>query len=549
MTVQQQQIQTHRPVVMGQNGMVVSAHPLASQAGLRILQEGGNAMDAAVATAATLNVVEPYMSGVGGLGVLQCYVAREQRLRVLNFSGRAPYAATPDRFMLETREVGARASLVPGNVAGWLTLLETYGSMARERVLAPAIAYAEQGFPLSYNNHLYLHSHQALLSRFPTSAAVFLPYGQAPRAGERLVQRDLAQSLRTLAEGGREAFYRGPLAKAIVAFLETQDGLLTLDDFADYEAVWEEPIRTSYRGYDVYAPPPNSSGFQVLETLNILEQFDVQALGYGTSRYLHLLMEAAKLSVTDRIAYAGDPEHHPVPLDRLLDPDYAKAQLNRIDWQRAARVVGERPTGETIADVIRPGIAPTYRDGLTTYLTTTDREGNVVSLTQTLGAGFGGGLVMGDTGIFLNNMCLWFEIDPAIDLPNRIAPGKRVDFCVSPIQVFRDGAFTLSIGTPGSYGILQTTVQMLMHVLDFGMTIQEALELPRFRYFEDRRVEMEDRFPAAVRQELSELGHEIDSIGDWSPSVGGGQGIFHVPGSGVYQGGADPRRDGYAVGF
>ncbi len=334
-----------------------------------------------------------------------------------------------------------------------------------------------------------------------------------------------------------------------MTFLQAQDGLLTLEDMADYEAVWQEPIRTAYRGYDVYAPPPNSSGFQILETLSILDQCDVQALGYGSSRYLHLLIEAVKLSVTDRIAYAGDPEHTPVPLQQLLDPDYAKAQLNRIDWQRAARVAGERPAGETIADVLRPGIAPAYRDGLTTYLTTADREGNVVSLTQTLGSAFGGGLVMGETGILLNNMCLWFEIDPTADGPNRVAPGKRVDFCVSPVQVFRDGAFTLSMGTPGSYGILQTTVQMLVHMLDFGMTIQEALELPRFRCFEDRRVEMEDRFPAAVRQEIEALGHQIDAIGDWSVSVGGGQGLFHAPGSGVYQGGADPRRDGYAAGF
>ena len=545
----EQQIQTHRPVVMGQNGMVVSAHPLASQAGLRILQEGGNAMDAAVATAATLNVVEPYMSGVGGLGVLLCYAAHDNRLRVLNFSGRAPRAATPDRFTLETREVGARASLVPGNVAGWMTLLDTYGSMRRAQVLTPAITYAEQGFPLSYNNHRYLHSHQALLSRFPTTAATFSPHGKAPKAGTLFQQKSLAKSLRAIAEGGQEAFYRGSLAKRIVAFLQAHDGLLTLDDFADYQAVWEEPIHTTYRGYDVYAPPPNSSGFQILETLNILHHADVQALGYGTSAYLHLFMEAAKLSVTDRIAYAGDPERAPIPLDRLLAPQYAKAQFDRIDWRQAARVEGERPAAETIADILRPGIAPAYRDGLTTYLSTADREGNIVSLTQTLGTGFGSGLIMGDTGIFLNNMCWWFEIDAASDHPNVIAPGKRVDFCVSPMQVFHNGAFTLSIGTPGSYGILQTTAQMLAHMLDFGATIQEALELPRFRYFEDRRVEMEDRFPAAVRQELAALGHQIESIGDWSPSVGGGQGIFHEPGSGVYQGGADPRRDGYAAGF
>ena len=295
--------------------------------------------------------------------MLLCYAARDDSLRVLNFSGRAPEAATPDRFTLETCEVGARASLVPGNVAGWMTLLDTYGSMPRGQVLTPAITYAEQGFPLSYNNHRYLHSHQALLSRFPTTAAIFSPRGEAPRAGTIFQQKALAKSLRAIAEGGQEAFYRGSLAKAIVTFLQAHDGLLTLDDFANYQAVWEEPIRAAYRGYDVYAPPPNSSGFQILETLNILQHGDVQGLGYGTSAYLHLLMEAAKLSVTDRIAHAGDPERTPVPLDRLLDPAYAKAQFDRIDWRQAARVEGERPAAETIADVLRPGVAPAYRNG------------------------------------------------------------------------------------------------------------------------------------------------------------------------------------------
>lgn len=539
----------HRPVVMGCHGMVAAAHPLASQAGLRMLLEGGNAFDAAVAAAATLNVVEPYMSGLGGIGVLLCYVAREQRLRVLNFSGRAPYAARPELYTPEAQLLGLLAPLVPGNVAGWLTLLETYGSMERQRVLAPAIAYAEQGAPLTYNNSAYIANNSHILAQFPTSAQIFLSEGNVPQPGSVLRQPALAQSLRQLAEGGQEAFYRGSLAERIVRFVEQHGGLLTRQDLADYAAVWEEPIHTTYRGYDVYVPPPNASAFQVLETLNILEGFDLGALGCGTPETLHLVMEASKLSITDRIAHAGDPEHHPIPLDVLLSKDYAQAQRQRLDRRQAATVCGERAMAERHAVALRPGVHTTYASGLTTHLAAADAAGNVVTLTQTLGNAFGCGVAIGDTGILLNDMTYWFEIDPATQSPNLIAPWKRVDFCLAPMQVLRDGGFCLSLGTPGSYGILQTTVQMLLHILDFAMPIQAAIEAPRFRYFEGRRVEMEARFPLETRQALHQRGHQIDVLDAWSPSVGGGQGILRHPASGALLGGADPRRDGYVVGF
>lgn len=539
----------HRPVVMGGNGMVASANPLASQAGLRMLLEGGNAMDAAVATAAALNAVEPYMSGVGGIGVLLCYVAREKRVRVLNFSGRAAAAAEPHLYTVESREVGSRAPLVPGTVAGWLKLLDTYGTMERSRVLAPAIDYAEQGIPVSHNNHLFIHNNRSLLERFSTSSDIFLAGGHAPRAGSRLRQAALAQSLRRIAKGGHEIFYRGELAKEIVAFVESQGGLLSRQDFETYDAVWEDPISTSYRGFDVYVPPPNSSAFQVLNTLNIVEADDLASLGFGTPESLHLLIEAAKLSVTDRIAYAGDPDYTDIPIHGLLSKAYAASQRGRIDASRAASVVGERPSSVWPGDVMRAGVPVPYTNGMTTHLAAADAEGNVVTLTQTLGNAFGCGMAVADTGILLNNMALWFEIDPDHDHPNRIAPGKRVEFCLAPTQVFRDGEFRMSIGTPGSYGILQTTVQMLLAMLDFDLNIQAAIEAPRFRTFDGQRVELEDRFSESTRQALRDMGHAVESIGDWSLSVGGGQGLTRDPDSGVWQGGADPRRDGYAVGW
>jgi gamma-glutamyltranspeptidase/glutathione hydrolase len=540
---------SHRPVVMACNGMVVSAHPLASQAGLRMLLEGGNAIDAAVATAATLNVVEPYMSGVGGIGVLLCYLAKEQRLRVLNFSGCAPLAAEPHLFDLESRRVGSRAALVPGNVAGWLTLHETYGRMARGRVLTPAIDYAAAGFPMTHKNTRLFQANLPLLRQFPTTAKVFLPQGDPPRAGNLLRQPGIAQSLRAIAEGGQEVFYRGPLAEAIVRFVEQHGGLLSRNDLATYQPTWEEPLTTTYRGYDLHVPPPNSSGFQILATLNILEGCDALASGYGTPASLHCLMEAIKLSVTDRIKYAGDPLFSPIPLAGLLSKDYATQQRRRIDPNKAGLVRGERYTAAKIAGALPAGIPEEYVSGLTTHLAAADAEGNVVSITQTLGNAFGSGMVVGDTGILLNGMADWFDIDADGNSPNLIAPGKRVDFCVAPVQVFEQGGFRLSLGTPGSYGILQTTVQMLVYLLDYGMTIQEAIEAPRFRYLEGRRVQLENRFPGAVRTILHGLGHQPQLVGDWSHVVGGGQGIVRDPESGVWQGGADPRRDGYAVGF
>ncbi|MGE3540705.1 MAG: gamma-glutamyltransferase [Candidatus Tectimicrobiota bacterium] len=541
--------QAHRPVVMGCHGMVTSAHPLASQAGLRMLLEGGNAFDAAVAAAATLNVVEPYMSGVGGIGVLLCYIAAEKRLRVLNFSGRAPYAAVPERYTPETQLLGLAAPLVPGNVAGWCTLLDTYGSMALQRVLAPAIAYAEQGVPLTTVHSAFIANNRQVLASFPTSAQIFLPQATVPAPGTVLRQRDLAQSLRLLAEGGQDVFYRGALADRMLRVIAQRGGLLTRQDLQEYRAAWEEPISTTYRGYEVYVPPPNSSAFQILEALNILEGDDLDRLGYATPAALHLLMEAVKLSVTDRIAYAGDPEHHAIPLERLLSKDYARLQRQRINPQQAALVWGERAMAERHPEVLRPGVPASYASGLTTHLAAADAAGNVVTLTQTLGMAFGCGMVLGDTGIFLNNMMYWFETDPTLKSPNLVAPRKRVDFCLAPMQVFRDGVLYMSLGTPGSYGILQTTVQMLLHHLDYGMNIQEAIEAPRFRYFEGRRVEMENRFPQATRQAMEALGHQVDTLEAWSPSVGGGQGIVRHPESGAWQGGADPRRDGYAVGF
>ncbi len=538
----------NRPVAMGVNGMVSSAHPLASAAGLRVLMEGGNAFDATVATAAALNVVEPYMSGIGGIGVALAYVAAEGRVRALNFSGRAPLAAVPSRFAKETKENGILACLVPGNVAGWLTLHETYGSMDRERLFQPAIGYAENGFPVTYlcSETIALTAH--LLRSHPDSAAAFLGDADSvPPPGSRLRLPQLAGSLREIAEQGLDAFYTGELARRIVGGNQAMGGLFTVEDFTDYRAEWQEPISIDYRGFQVLTAPPNSSAFQVLQTLKLVETVGPPALSFQHPDTLHLVMEAVKLSITDRIEYAGDPDYVSAPLKALLSGAYAAEQRKRISMKAAAVVSGEHYATIRPAGALTPGSLEAFDAGMTTHFAVADREGNVVTVTQTLGGGFGSGVAAADTGIFLNNMMSYFDLDEGS--PNLVSPGKRVDFVVAPTQTLRNGKFFLSMGTPGSWGILQTTPQMLMNVLDFGMNVQQAIEAPRFRYFTERSVEMEERFPAQVRRELESRGHEVTVIEAFSRRVGGAQAIQFDADSGVFQGGADPRRDGYALGW
>ena len=297
-------------------------------------------------------------------------------------------------------------------------------------------------------------------------------------------QPQLARSLRLIAQKGQEVFYRGELAQRIAKAVQELGGLITEDDLAQYEAEWQEPISISYRGFKVSTGPPNLSAFQVLQTLKIMEEFRAMDLIYGSPRTLHLLMEAIKLAVTDRIQFAGDPDVADIPVETLLAEEYAAKQRQRIDPSRAATVMGGRWVKENPAGSLTPGIRAGRTDGSTTHFAVADKDGNVVTVTQSLGSGFGSGIAIGDTGIFLNNITFEFEIDPECTTTNLIAPWKRVEFCVAPTQVLKDGNFFLSIGTPGGHGILQTTTQMLMHVLDYGMNIQQAIEAPRFHYYE-----------------------------------------------------------------
>jgi gamma-glutamyltranspeptidase/glutathione hydrolase len=524
---------------MGRRGVVASAHPLASMAGIEMLLAGGNAVDAAVAVAATLNVVEPFMSGVGGIGLM--LISRGHERHVLDFIGRAPRAADPRRCTDDELVGGPKACATPGNVGGWLAALERFGTMDRGRVLAPAIGHAERGVPLTLKSTEFVAQARATLARSPEAERLYLGHG-GPRAGGVVVYKDLAATLRQVAEGGAEAFYRGPIARSIARAVGDAGGWLTEEDLAELTPEWRAPASIAYRGDEIVSVPPPFSAFQMLETLNVLEGYDLRAWGHNSADYLHHLVEAVKLASADRLAYAYSGE---VPIAGLLSKRYADSQRARIDPERAGVSEGERHRGERLPNQIAEGHPARFADEQTTHFACADAAGTVVSVTQTLGAPFGSGFAAPGTGVVLNNILKWSDRDAAS--PNVLRPGRKAGTMMSPTQVFRDGAFLLSIGTPGSYGILQTTPQMLLNALEFGMNVQEAIEAPRVRVYRDRLVDAEARLAPDVRDELTRRGHDVNAIADWSWIVGGGQGIMRDPESGALSAGADPRRDGYAV--
>ena len=532
---------THRPTVTGTRGMVACAHPQAALSGARMLLEGGNAFDAAVAVAAALNVVEPYMSGIAGVGYAIVYDAKNDRRRVLDYCGRTPHQARAELFDGPAdKDAGPRSCLTPGACGGWLELLERYGTMTPAQVFAPAIDLAENGYAVTVKNSQSMTSGGKMNDR---AESVILPRGRGPLPGEILIQKDLARTFRRVAEGGAEVFYKGDLAREMARYVQGEGGWLSERDLADFEPEWVDPIATTYRGYEVFCPPPPSAGFQILETLNMLEGYDLAEMEHHSEQVLHLFIEAVKLGNADRIEYAAAPQ---APIEGLLAKGYAaerrklignRAGVHRGEWYPSAKLPGE----------IEPGDPTAWRNECTTHFDVVDGDGNAVAITQSLGSGFGSGVMMGDTGMFLNNFIRWGDLVP--DSPNCIAPHKKVDMCLSPMLVFRDGVLFSALGTPGSWGIQQTSVQFLTNVLDYGMNIQAAIEAPRFRIESaGTKVSIERRMSKSVRRALKARGHDVKVLPDYSAVCGGAQGIVVDAESGAMMGGADPRRDGYAIG-
>jgi gamma-glutamyltranspeptidase / glutathione hydrolase len=531
----------YRPVVMGRRGVVTSAHPLASMSGIRVLLQGGNAVDAAVAVASTLNVVEPFMSGVGGIGLMLISRARTRERHVVDFIGRAPAAADPDRVTEAELAGGPRSCATPGNVGGWLAAHERFGSMERAMVLAPAIELAEGGVPLTWKSVQFIEQARTTLARSAEAERLYGGNG-ALKPGKVVSYKELGATLQQIAEGGVEAFYRGPLARAIARAVQDAGGWLSEADLAAFRPEWREPLTIPYRDREVASVPPPFSAFQMLETLNILEGFDLTGWGPNSVDYLHHLIEAIKLASADRLAYAYSSD---VPVRGLVSKAYARSQRGRIDPVQAHVSEGERHHPERLPGQIGEGHPADFMHEQTTHFACADAEGTVVSVTQTLGVPFGSGFAIAGTGIVLNNILKWMDLHP--DSPNRLRPGRQAGTMMSPTQVFHHGTFTISIGTPGSYGILQTQPQMLLNMLEFGLDVQESIEAPRVRVYRDRLIDAEARIAAETREGLARRGHAVNVIDDWSWVVGGGQGIMRDPESGALMAGADPRRDGYAL--
>jgi gamma-glutamyltranspeptidase/glutathione hydrolase len=534
-----------RSVVMARNGAIATSQPLATAAGLRVLQSGGNAIDAAVTAAAVLAVVEPTMNGIGGDLFAIVYSAKDNKVHGLNASGRAPAAATVDEFKRRGLPAiplrGELSVSVPGVVDGWSELLAAHGTRTLAQALEPAIKYAREGYAVSEIIAAQWKEVEGILGRDDKAAAVYLPGGKAPAPGDIFRNPRLAASLEQIAKGGRDAFYKGPLAKAIADDMQRRHGLLAAKDLADHHADWVQPLSTTYRGYQVFELPPNTQGVAALEMLNILEGFDLKTLGHNSAAYLHTLVEAKRIAFADRDAWLGDPASTPkAAVDRILSKDYAGQRAKEIDAKHVAK--SYKPLaleGRTTPD----GGEHPMAMGDTVYLTAADSDGNVISLIQSLYEAFGSGIVAGDTGIVLHNRGSLFSLTPGH--PNQLAAGKRPFHTLIPAMVLKDGAPWVSFGVMGGDMQAQGHAQVLANLIDFGMNIQEAGEAPRFRHTANG-LALESAFSADARAGLTARGHTlIDGKGVW----GGFQGIMIDPKTRVLMAGSDPRKDGMAAGW
>jgi len=522
---------------MSNRGMVATSQPLAAQAGVSILLQGGNAIDAAIATAAALNVVEPMSTGVGGDVFALVYLSKIKELKALNASGRAPYSATAETFRdlgyQQMPRTGIHTVTVPGALDGWCSMLDKYGTMSLTQVLAPAIQLAEQGFPVTEVIGQYWKNNTTKLQTNPSAAHTYLIDGRAPEPGEIFLQPDLARTFRKIAEGGRDVFYRGEIAEAIAAFCRENGGLITMQDLSDYTSTWVTPISTNYRGYDVYECPPNSQGLIVLIALNILEAYDLKSLGHNSSEYLHLLIEAMKLAFADANRYVADPDFLDIPLENLLSKSYAERRRHLIDTNKAKQVV-------------QAGVPDTQSD--TAYVAVTDKEGNSVSFINSLYHSFGSGLVVEDTGICLQNRGSMFSLEAG--QPNCIEPHKRPYHTIIPAMVFKDSSLFLTYGVMGFFMQPQGHIQLLLNIIDFHMGMQMALDAPRFMYIRGNKCAFESGIPPNTLQELTNKEHIVAELDDpETQEFGGAQVIMVHPSTKALVAGSDPRKDGCAIGL
>lgn len=528
---------TGRPLVTGTRAMVACGHPLAAEAGISILRAGGNAVDAAVAVSAALGVVEPFMSGFGGGGGM--LIQRNGDVTALHYGGTFPAKATLDVLTPAAIERGSRAMAVPGNPAGWLCAHERHGRLGLGQVFEPAIALARDGFALTPTGASFFKMAAGRLN--DAARAVFCPDGHPALVGQVVRNPALAATMVRIADNGVDEFYRGQTADRLAEDVRAAGGFLSPDDLARPQAEWAAPTTATYRGDTLVSTGWPFTSYEVLAILGLLNDLPLHG-GLDSADTWHALIEASKLAVADRVAFGGNSAHL-----ALLSPDYLRERGRLIDPRVAALGGGDRYIGSRAPGSVPPGSPADIARECTTHFDVIDADGLSVSVTQTLGSVFGSGVMSGSTGILLNNLMYFFDLDARS--PMSVGLGAMRGGPISPVMVFRDDRLLVQLGTPGAFGIPQTTAQMLSNVLDHQMNIQAAIESPRFRLYGGRRVAIETRVSPAVREALVRRGHQIDDLSAFSPAVGGAQGIFVDPDSGAFSGGADPRRDGYAIGF
>jgi gamma-glutamyltranspeptidase/glutathione hydrolase len=534
-----------RSVTIAKHGMVATSQPLAVLAGLDVLRAGGNAADAAIAANAMMGLVEPMSCGIGGDLFVLYWDAKSQKLYGLNASGRSPYALNREVFrekqLTQIPNDGPLSWSVPGCVSGWEVLHQRFGRAKWDSLFAPAIQHAEEGFPVTEVIAGYWASGAKSLSKWPDSAATYLPNGAAPKEGEVFRNPRLAASYRAIATDGAKAFYQGSIAERIVRFSEANGGYFSSRDFAEHTSDWIEPVSTNYRGYDVWQLPPNGQGIAVLQILNLLEPYDLKSMGLGSAEYLHTFVEAKKLAYADRAKFYADPAFVDAPIAELISKPYADARRKLIDPNHAATNV---PAGD-----------PKLRQGDTIYLTVVDAERNCCSLIQSNFNGFGSKVVPGDVGFALQNRGALFALDETH--LNRLEPHKRPFHTIIPAMVTKDGKPWFSYGVMGGDMQPQGQVQVLVNMIDFGLDVQAAGDAARVRHDGSATptgqpetppggtVIAESGIPDATVKALEAKGHQVKR----GEADGGYQGILIDWENGVLRGGSEPRKDGMALGY
>jgi gamma-glutamyltranspeptidase/glutathione hydrolase len=518
--------------VLAKNGMVASSQPLATLAGVQVLMNGGNAVDAAIATAAVLGVVEPSSIGIGGDAFGLFYSARDRSIKALDASGRSPYAMNLDfsrkSGFKEMPQRGIHSVTVPGAVHGWATLLNNYGTRRLSDVLVPAIRYAEEGFPIAELTAESWHESAERLKSDEGAAINYLVNGRTPKAGEIFKNPRMAKTLRLIAAEGAGVFYEGEIAEKIVRCSAKLGGLFTFEDFAKHRSDWVEPITANYRGYEIYEMPPATQGFVALEMLKILEGFDLQKTVAQSADALHLMIEAKKLAFADRDRHLADRDFMKMAVPNLFSSSRVAKMRAQIQLKKAAKDYEIAPTGTD-----------------TEYVAAADSEGNLVSFIQSNFMGFGSGVVEPETGIILQNRGHLFSLDE--NHPNCIGPHKRCVHTLMPGLILKDGKPYGALGLKGGHVQPQVQVQIISNLIDFGMTPQEAISAPRFNHIEATKVGLEPEFTEPVKDELARRGHQV--VGGNPESFGGAHAIVIDQESGAFVGGSDPRKGGCAMGF